>query len=60
MPHFVDMEIMDDGKGFPIKSTPKGLGLKNIRNRAEFHGGRYHISSSPGEGCVLSVCLPNG
>ncbi|HVG15769.1 MAG TPA: PAS domain-containing sensor histidine kinase [Chitinophagaceae bacterium] len=60
MPHFVDIEIVDDGKGFHIKSTPKGLGLKNIRNRAEFHGGRYHISSSPGEGCILSVCLPNG
>ncbi len=58
-PEFVDMEIYDNGQGFNPTSTPKGLGLKNIRNRAEFHRGRSYVSSSPGDGCVLSVCLPN-
>jgi PAS domain S-box-containing protein len=55
---FVDIEIMDNGKGFDPKTTAKGLGLKNIRNRAEYHQGRSYISAAPGEGCSLSVCIP--
>jgi two-component system sensor histidine kinase UhpB len=58
-PELIDMEIHDNGKGFHNKSTPKGLGLTNIRNRAEFHRGSSYVSSYPGEGCTLSVCLPN-
>jgi len=55
---FIDVEISDNGKGFNPKTVAKGLGLANIRNRAEFHRGTSYVSSAPGEGCVLSVCLP--
>jgi PAS domain S-box-containing protein len=55
---FIDMEISDNGKGFNPKEAIKGLGLANIRNRAEFHRGIAHVSSTPGEGCVLSVYIP--
>ena len=55
---FIDMEISDNGKGFNPKEANKGLGLANIRNRAEFHRGVTHISSTPGEGCILSVYIP--
>jgi PAS domain S-box-containing protein len=55
---FVDVEISDNGKGFNPREVVKGLGLTNIRNRAEFHRGASHVSSAPGEGCVLSVCIP--
>lgn len=55
---FIDVEIMDNGRGFDTKTTPKGLGLKNIRNRAEYHQGRSYINTAPGEGCSLSVCIP--
>ena len=55
---FIDVEVADDGKGFDLKKVVKGLGLKNIRNRAEFHRGRSYIGTSVGEGCTLSVCLP--
>ncbi|HZF63914.1 MAG TPA: PAS domain S-box protein [Chitinophagaceae bacterium] len=55
---FLDLEISDNGKGFDTKTTIKGLGLKNIRNRAEFHRGTTYIAAAPGEGCLLSVCIP--
>jgi PAS domain S-box-containing protein len=54
----IDVEINDNGKGFNPKTVVKGLGLANIRNRAEFHRGTSYVSSAPGEGCILSVCLP--
>ena len=57
---FIDVEIVDNGKGFIPTSVKRGLGLTNIRNRAEFHRGVSHINSAPGEGCVLSICLPLG
>lgn len=55
---FADVEVADNGKGFDLKKTMKGLGLKNIRNRAEFHHGRSYIHTAIGEGCTLSVCIP--
>lgn len=55
---FIDMEISDNGKGFNPKEISRGVGLANIRNRAEFHGGVTHVSSAPGEGCSLSVHIP--
>lgn len=54
----IDVQVCDNGVGFNIKEVKKGLGLKNIRNRAEFHRGHSYISSMPGEGCILSVCIP--
>ena len=55
---FIDMEISDNGKGFNPKELSKGIGLTNIRNRAEFHGGISHVNSAPGEGCNLSIYIP--
>ena len=56
--HFIDMEIVDNGKGFNPKKITNGLGLTNIRNRTEFHRGTSHINSAPGEGCSLSIYIP--
>ena len=56
--HFIDVEIVDNGIGFNPKTIVKGLGLTNIKNRVEFHGGTSHVSSAPGEGCALSICIP--
>ncbi len=55
---FIDVEIFDNGKGFNPKTIVKGLGLTNIRNRAEFHRGTSHVNSAPGEGCALSIYIP--
>ncbi len=53
------LEITDDGKGFDIKTVKKGLGLANIRNRAEIFSGTVTINTSPGHGCQLIVYVPN-
>lgn len=54
----IDLEIKDNGKGFNPKKVRKGLGLRNIQSRAESHRGTTHIYSAQGEGCSLSVCIP--
>jgi signal transduction histidine kinase len=53
------LEINDDGKGFDINTVKKGLGLANIRNRAEIFSGNVTITSSPGNGCQVVVYVPN-
>lgn len=56
---FLLLEIQDDGKGFDPKVVKKGLGLTNMRNRAELFGGEVKIVSSEGKGCTLTVKVPN-
>ena len=56
---FLHLEIRDDGKGFDPKSVKKGLGLTNMRNRAELFGGEVKIVSSEGKGCTLTVKVPH-
>jgi PAS domain S-box-containing protein len=52
--------IHDNGKGFDLNKQSKGIGLMNIRNRAETFGGSVHIVTKPGEGCRLEVKIPVG
>lgn len=52
------LEIEDDGKGFDVNNIQKGLGLINIKNRAEIFGGKKEIHTAPGEGCLLKVRVP--
>jgi PAS domain S-box-containing protein len=54
----IELEIIDDGKGFNLSSVSKGLGLKNMYNRAELFNGRVSIHTSPGAGCTVSVYIP--
>ncbi len=53
----VSMTIGDNGRGFePLAIGDKGgLGLQNMRERADRIGGEITISSAPGEGTVVSV-----
>jgi PAS domain S-box-containing protein len=53
------LEIRDDGKGFNYKTTRKGLGLTNIKNRAELFDGRVEVTTAPGKGCTLKVSIPD-
>jgi signal transduction histidine kinase len=52
---FLNLTIQDDGIGFDPSKPSTGIGLKNIRNRAELYNGTMHIDTAPGEGCVLHV-----
>jgi signal transduction histidine kinase len=53
------VEIDDDGRGLPAGwSNGAGQGLGNLRQRAERHGGRLEVESSPGEGTTVRFRIP--
>lgn len=56
--HQVTLTISDNGRGFDPKTSPTGLGLQSMRERAESLGGTLAIASQPGQGTSLSVQLP--
>lgn len=59
----VILEINDNGRGFdPSSVNPDGgMGLVNMRERAERLGGRLQIQAAPGEGTqVTAIVMLNG
>jgi signal transduction histidine kinase len=54
----VQLTVSDDGSGYSSPGAPSGMGLRNIRARAEELGGEAHIGSKPGEGTTVLVTLP--
>lgn len=61
VPYGVRLAVVDDGCGFDVenvdRSRTRGIGLRNIRERAEHLGGRCQLMSRPGH-TVLEVMLP--
>ncbi|RYZ21385.1 MAG: PAS domain S-box protein [Chitinophagaceae bacterium] len=57
-PGMLLLSVADDGVGFAAQKPQKGLGLSNIRNRAEVYRGRVSLESAPGKGCRLAVAFP--
>ncbi|MFN8251526.1 MAG: PAS domain S-box protein [Ferruginibacter sp.] len=49
------LEITDNGRGFDMQQAVSGIGLANIRHRAETYNGEATISSSPGFGCQIFI-----
>jgi PAS domain S-box-containing protein len=47
--------ITDNGKGFDISVKGKGIGLKNIKHRAELYDGTVQIVCPPGKGCKMKI-----
>jgi PAS domain S-box-containing protein len=47
--------ISDNGRGFNTAEKGKGIGLKNIRNRAAVYNGDVQIISSSGNGCTVKI-----
>ncbi len=52
------MRIFDNGKGFNVKTVKKGIGLSNIKKRAESFSGKFILNSAKGKGCEILVELP--
>jgi two-component system, NarL family, sensor histidine kinase UhpB len=50
--------ISDNGNGCNILEEGKGVGIVNIKSRAEFYHGSVTIVSRPGEGYELKVVFP--
>jgi len=60
-PDRVIVEIEDDGRGFDVEralETPRGLGLRHLRERVEELGGSFSLESAPGAGTRLRAVLP--
>ena len=54
----VRLRIEDDGIGFDTFQSRAGLGLQNIRERAEGLGGQLAVESVPGKGTRITVEIP--
>lgn len=52
------LEINDNGKGFDQSILSKGIGLHNMKRRAEMIGATLDISSNIGQGTALHLELP--
>jgi signal transduction histidine kinase len=58
-PDGVEVEVIDDGKGFDPAACREGIGLKSVRERMERLGGTLHVTTRPGQGCrVLARLRP--
>jgi signal transduction histidine kinase len=54
----VVLRIEDDGQGFDPAAAARGMGLRNLRERATSLGGALELASAPGSGTRLTVRLP--
>ena len=54
------LTIEDDGRGFTDGTTPNGLGLTGMRERARMIGADLTIDSHPGEGTKIRLVLNLG
>jgi signal transduction histidine kinase len=53
----LDVEVTDDGTG-EVAPRDAGLGLHNMRERAEEIGGSFELLATPGKGTAVRVTLP--
>jgi len=61
----VCMAITDDGRGFNVESQARGkenqrLGLLGMRERLEMVGGKFTVTSAPGQGTTVRAEIPLG
>lgn len=57
----IGLHIIDNGTGFnpnELTNDQKGMGLHNIRKRAEIFGGEVSIKSRPDEGTCIDIIIP--
>jgi two-component system, NarL family, sensor kinase len=61
-PTIFEMVITDDGIGFDANTIShqngKGLGLRNMHNRAAMIGGQFHLTSTLQQGTTVVIALP--
>jgi signal transduction histidine kinase len=53
------LSVSDDGLGFiPKPGEPGDIGLVGMRERAQNLGGRFSVTSAPGQGTRIDVAIP--
>jgi signal transduction histidine kinase len=58
-PGGVVIEVDDDGQGFDVELTTRGMGLQNLQERIASLGGAFEIQSTPGEGTTVRATFPS-
>ncbi|HEX6652769.1 MAG TPA: ATP-binding protein, partial [Thermoleophilaceae bacterium] len=59
------VRVRDDGEGFEMSGHAAArdaghIGLVSMRERAEAAGGRFALTSTPGEGTTVDFWMPDG
>jgi signal transduction histidine kinase len=52
------LTITDNGKGFNCQQHSSGYGLQGMQERVAGLGGKFHLTTSPGDGCQIQVEFP--
>lgn len=52
------MRVTDNGIGFNTNTVKSGIGLANMKRRAELFSGKFQLVSSPGNGCTIAIEIP--
>ena len=53
--NFLELRVVDNGKGFSIDSQSLGFGIRGMRNRADNISADLQIQSTPGSGTTVQV-----
>jgi PAS domain S-box-containing protein len=56
---YIYITVEDDGKGYDVQQKSKGLGISNIKHRAEAFNGKVEVQSTIGQGCKTVVTIPS-
>ena len=54
----LNLSVEDNGEGFNVNESKDGLGIKNIKHRVEYLGGKLIIDSKIGQGTLFMIELP--
>ncbi len=54
----IELTIQDNGQGFDLDTTTRGLGLSTMRERVELSGGTFDLESAMGRGTVIRASWP--
>ena len=54
----VALKVKDDGSGFVVRDTERGLGLDGMAERARLVNGEFAVNSRPGRGTTLTLRVP--
>ena len=52
------LSITDDGKGFDVQKSKKGIGLKNIKSRVKELEGKVNFDSEINKGTTITINIP--
>ena len=52
------LAVTDNGTGFDPSTKRSGIGITNMKTRAENLNGSFTLNSAPGKGCEIQICFP--